>query len=254
MARPKLAVWKFASCDGCQLTLLDCEDELLEIAGALDIAQFLEATKVATEGPYDISLVEGSITTAHDAERIRDIRAQSKALITIGACATAGGIQSLRNFADVKEYTRLVYAHPDYISTLATSTPISDHVTVDFELRGCPVSKHQLLELISATLAGRKPKVARELAMHGMQAAGHGLRDGRAGHSLPWSGHAGRLRQSLPGGWARLLRLLRAEGNAERSGAIGADGRPWPHTARPARPLPKLQRGRARFPRRKRTP
>ncbi len=159
MANPKLAVWKFASCDGCQLTLLDCEDELLEIAGKLDIAEFLEATSGHSGGPYDISLVEGSITTAHDAERIQEIRRISGTLITIGACATAGGIQSLRNFADVEEFTRQVYAHPDYISTLATSTPISDHVKVDFELRGCPVSKRQLLELIAATLAGRKPHV-----------------------------------------------------------------------------------------------
>lgn len=159
MAKPKLAVWKFASCDGCQLTLLDCEDELLEIAGALEIAQFLEATSAIDDGPYDISLVEGSITTAHDAERIRTIREKSDVLITIGACATAGGIQSLRNFADVEAFTNAVYAHPEFISTLKTSTAISDHVTVDFELRGCPVSKHQLLELITATLAGRVPRV-----------------------------------------------------------------------------------------------
>lgn len=161
MTRPKLAVWKFASCDGCQLTLLDCEDELLAIADVLDIAHFLEATSSIKDGPYDISLVEGSITTAHDAERIRLIREQSSKLITIGACATAGGIQALRNFADVEAFTRAVYAHPDYIDTLATSTAIADHVTVDFELRGCPVSKHQLLELITATLSGRKPNVPR---------------------------------------------------------------------------------------------
>ncbi|MEQ9038880.1 MAG: oxidoreductase [Silicimonas sp.] len=161
MTRPKLAVWKFASCDGCQLTLLDCEDELLAIAQALNIAHFLEATSSITDGPYDISLVEGSITTAHDAERIRSIRDQSRKLITIGACATAGGIQALRNFADVEGFTRAVYAHPEYIETLATSTAIADHVTVDFELRGCPVSRHQLLELIAATLAGRKPHIPR---------------------------------------------------------------------------------------------
>jgi len=161
MARPKLAVWKFASCDGCQLTLLDCEDELLEIAGAIDIAHFLEATSAITGGPYDISLVEGSVTTAHDAARIREIRAQSGTLISIGACATSGGIQALRNFADVEEFTRAVYARPEFIETLASSTAIADHVTVDFELRGCPVSKHQLLELISATLAGRAPHVPR---------------------------------------------------------------------------------------------
>jgi len=159
MARLKLAVWKFASCDGCQLTLLDCEDELLQLADILEIAQFLEATRRQVGGPYDISLVEGSITTAGDAARIREIRAQSHVLIAIGACATAGGIQSLRNFADVAEYTAAVYAHPDYIDTLATSTAIADHVTVDLEIRGCPVSKGQLLEVIAATLAARKPRL-----------------------------------------------------------------------------------------------
>jgi coenzyme F420-reducing hydrogenase gamma subunit len=155
--KPKLAVWKFASCDGCQLSLLDCEDELLAIAGAVEIANFAEATRAVVEGPYDLSLVEGSVTTEHDAERIREVRRQSKVLITIGACATAGGIQALRNFADVKDFTRTVYAHPEYISTLATSTPIALHVKVDFELRGCPVNKAQLVELLSSFLAGRKP-------------------------------------------------------------------------------------------------
>ncbi|WP_421723489.1 oxidoreductase [Bauldia sp.] len=155
--RPRLAVWKFASCDGCQLSLLDCEDELLAVADAIDIAYFMEATRGKISGRYALSLVEGSITTAHDAERIKEVRRRSDVLITIGACATAGGIQALRNFADVKEYTSIVYARPDYISTLATSTPIADHVRVDFELRGCPISKQQLLEVVSAFLARRKP-------------------------------------------------------------------------------------------------
>src|SRR5581483_7133109 len=155
--RPKLAVWKFSSCDGCQLSLLDCEDELLAVAGAVEIAYFLEATRAEIPGPYDLSIVEGSVTTAHDAERIQEIRRQSKTLITIGACATAGGIQALRNFADVKEFISAVYARPDYIETLATSTPISAHVRVDFELRGCPINKYQLLEVIGAFLARRKP-------------------------------------------------------------------------------------------------
>lgn len=158
--RPKLAVWKFASCDGCQLSLLDCEDELLAVAGRIHIANFVEASREVVKGPYDLSLVEGSITTAHDAERIRQIRRVSRRLVTIGACATAGGIQALRNFASVEEYTSLVYARPEYISTLARSTPIADHVFVDFELRGCPVNKHQLLDVISAFLAGRKPNTA----------------------------------------------------------------------------------------------
>ena len=155
--KPKLAVWKFASCDGCQLTILDLEDELLDIVGAIDIAYFPEATRREIAGPYDLSLVEGSVTTAHDARRIKEIRAQSKTLVSIGACATAGGIQALKNFANVSEYISIVYATPDYIDTLATSTAIGDHVAVDLELRGCPISKHQLLEVVDAFLHGRRP-------------------------------------------------------------------------------------------------
>jgi sulfhydrogenase subunit delta len=159
VARKRLAVWKFSSCDGCQLSLLDCEDELLLLAGELEIAYFLEATSAVADGPYDLSLVEGSIGTPHDAERIQEVRRQSRALVTIGACATSGGIQALRNFADVDEFTRAVYAQPEFISTLATSTPISDHVRVDFELNGCPINKNQLLEVISAYLNDRRPQV-----------------------------------------------------------------------------------------------
>jgi sulfhydrogenase subunit delta len=155
--KPKLAVWKFASCDGCQLSLLDCEDELLAVAGEVEIANFPEASRAVVKGPYDLSLVEGSITTPHDAERIHHVRRSSKFLVTIGACATAGGIQALRNFKDVKEFISIVYATPTYIDVLSTSTPIADHVSVDFELRGCPINKHQLVEVISAFLHGRKP-------------------------------------------------------------------------------------------------
>jgi coenzyme F420-reducing hydrogenase gamma subunit len=155
--KPKLAVWKFASCDGCQLSLLDCEDELLTVLGRVEMAYFVEASSKSVRGPYDLSLVEGSITTAHDMERIRKVREVSKFLVTIGACATAGGIQALRNFQNVEDFIRIVYASPQYISTLSTSTPISDHVRVDFELRGCPINKHQLIEVISAFLNGRKP-------------------------------------------------------------------------------------------------
>ncbi len=161
MAKPaklKLAVWKFASCDGCQLTLLNCERELVDLLGEVEIAYFLEASRETVRGPYDLSLVEGSITTPHDAERIHAIRRDSKLLVTIGACATAGGIQALRNFRDVDELTSTVYASPQYIDTLRKSTAIEDHVHVDFELRGCPIDKRQLLGVISALRAGRAPQ------------------------------------------------------------------------------------------------
>jgi coenzyme F420-reducing hydrogenase gamma subunit len=157
--RPTLAVWKFASCDGCQLSLLDCEDELLAVAGAVRIASFTEMSRAKVEGPYDVSLVEGSITTPADAERIREVRESSRRLITIGACATSGGIQALRNFASGGEYADAVYAHPEYLSTLDTSTPISAHVEVNLELNGCPIDRRQLLEVIMSELVGRRPVI-----------------------------------------------------------------------------------------------
>lgn len=159
MSKPRLAVFKFASCDGCQLSLLDCEDELLAIAGEIEIANFAEASRAISDGPYDLTLVEGSITTPHDAERIKQVRKASRFLVTIGACATSGGIQALRNFADVREFVSVVYARPDYIETLATSTAIAAHVAVDFELRGCPIDKGQLLSVICAFLHGKRPDI-----------------------------------------------------------------------------------------------
>jgi coenzyme F420-reducing hydrogenase gamma subunit len=159
-ARPTLAVWKFASCDGCQLSLLDLEPELLALTRAVRIAHFTEMTRAHVEGPYDISLVEGSITTSDDLARILEVRKQSRYLITIGACAATGGIQALRNFVEPGEFASMVYAHPEYLRSLDTSTPISDHVVVDYELRGCPIDRFQLLEVILALLAHRRPVVA----------------------------------------------------------------------------------------------
>lgn len=156
-SKPRVAVFKFASCDGCQLTILDAEEELLSLAHAVEIAFFPEATSRNLEGPYDIGLVEGSITTHHDTRRIQQVRRECRKLITIGACATAGGIQALRNWQELGSLLRCCYAAPAFISTLKTSTPIADHVPVDLELRGCPVSKAQLLEVLSAILAGREP-------------------------------------------------------------------------------------------------
>ena len=158
-SKPRIAVFKFASCDGCQLSLLDAEDELLGVLGAVEIAYFPEASSAMGKPPYDIALVEGSITTHHDAQRIQQVRKQCRTLITLGACATAGGIQALRNWQDVDEFIRVVYATPSFINTLKLSTPIAEHVPVELELRGCPISKQQLIEVISAVLAGRKPNL-----------------------------------------------------------------------------------------------
>ena len=158
-SKPKLAVWKFASCDGCQLALIDCGEALLAISARFEIARFTEASRTVIRGPYDLSLVEGSIATARDLKRIQTIRRQSRWLVSIGACATAGGIQALRNGAVVADLVRAVYPRADFIDALATSTPIADHVPVDFELRGCPIDRGQLIEVISAFLSNRKPNI-----------------------------------------------------------------------------------------------
>ena len=155
--KPTLAVFKFASCDGCQLSILDVEDRLMDVAAAVDIVNFPEASSRVLDGPYDVGLVEGSVTTPHDRERILEIREQCGLLVTIGACATAGGIQALRNAAEVDALAAATYAHPEYLEVLAESTPISDHVDVDLEVPGCPVDGRGLVGILTAVLAGRRP-------------------------------------------------------------------------------------------------
>jgi sulfhydrogenase subunit delta len=159
VTRPKLAVYKFSSCDGCQLSLLNLEEQLLDLVGAVEIAYFLEARRRVLPPPYDIGLVEGSISTEEEEHRIRQVRRDCKFLVAIGACATSGGIQALRNWADLGDYVSAVYASPQFIQSLETATPIASHVFVDYELRGCPVNALHLLELISAFLAGRRPNI-----------------------------------------------------------------------------------------------
>jgi sulfhydrogenase subunit delta len=158
--RPKLAVWKFTSCDGCQLQILNLEDELLVLADAVEIAHFTEATRGTLAGPYEISIVEGSISTPEEVERIRAIREASSTLIAIGACANAGGIQALRNFARLDQTLSAVYATPEYVSALESSLPISSEVEVDFELQGCPPDPAQLLEVLGAYLEDRRPRIS----------------------------------------------------------------------------------------------
>ena len=157
--KPRLGVYKFSSCDGCQLSILNLEDELLDLVDALEVSFFLEARRQVLPPPYDIGLVEGSISTPDEEERIQQVRRDCKFLVAIGACATSGGIQALRNWGDVETYKRMVYPEPAFLKTLETSTGIASHVFVDFELRGCPINKDQLLELVTALLIGRKPDI-----------------------------------------------------------------------------------------------
>jgi len=156
-AKPRIAVHKFASCDGCQLAFLNLGEALLELAALVDMVHFAEAGPVEPDAVVDIAFVEGSITTREDQARIQRVRANSRYLVTLGACATAGGLQALRNLADGPGWLGAVYAHPEYIDALATSTPIAGHVKVDLELWGCPVSGRQVLAAVRALLNGVPP-------------------------------------------------------------------------------------------------
>lgn len=157
--RPRLAVHKFTSCDGCQLTILDCEETLLELADAVEISYFLEAKRDSTPGACDIALVEGSVSTPAEVERSRRIRAEAKVFVAFGACATAGGIQALRNFGDLAALKAAAYPDPTAVAALPTSTPHAAHVRVDFELQGCPPNRHQLIEVVTQLLLGRTPRL-----------------------------------------------------------------------------------------------
>lgn len=160
--RPRIGIVKFASCDGCQLTLLDLEDELLAIADRVDLVEFAEATSRRSAGPFDVLFVEGSISTAEQVQEIARLRAVSHRLVTIGACATAGGIQAIRNWFDPDEVRAAVYPEPTYVESLAQARPVADFVAVDGELRGCPISPGQLREFLVALVTGRRPQLPDE--------------------------------------------------------------------------------------------
>jgi coenzyme F420-reducing hydrogenase gamma subunit len=157
MTKPRLAIHKFSSCDGCQLALLNAGEALLQVARMVDIVHFAEAGPVDAEAKVDIAFVEGSISTPEEAERIRKVRANSTYLVSIGACATAGGIQALRNLHDAQQWVNGVYASPEYISTLDKVSPIAAQVKVDLELWGCPVNGRQVIGALRALLFGVVP-------------------------------------------------------------------------------------------------
>jgi coenzyme F420-reducing hydrogenase gamma subunit len=157
--KPRIAVWKFASCDGCQLSLIDLDEQLLDFAATVEVAYFVEVSRALKEGPYDISIIDGSMAMDKDQDLLRKIRAQSRFVVAIGACASQGGIQSLRNFASVSDFAKRIYRQPEWLDALEWSTPIRENIKVDFELQGCPVNKNHILEVVAALSDGRKPVI-----------------------------------------------------------------------------------------------
>ena len=246
-ARLRVGVVKYASCDGCQLTLLDLEDELLDVADRFEIVEFPEASSSRSSGPYDVLLVEGSISTPDQAREIVELRAKAKTLVTIGACASSGGIQALRNWADHDAFRAAVYAHPEYIESLATATPVRDHVDVDLELRGCPINPDQLRELLASLVLGRRPQIRDEAVCLECKRKGNVcvlVATGTPCLGPVTQTGCGAL---CPSYSARLLRLLRPEGAGERE----RPRRQLPHRppARGGRPaLRRLHRLRGTVP------
>lgn len=159
MSKPKVAVFKFASCSGCQQVFINCEDELLDIVGAVDIVYFPEAKRDNLEGPYDIGFVEGAITTPHDVDRILEVRKQCTTLVAMGACACTGGLPSLKNWKRLPWIKGEVYPNAEWIHTLDTAYGISAYVCPDAYLKGCPPNKDELLELVVSALMGKSPNL-----------------------------------------------------------------------------------------------
>jgi len=153
----KVAIFKFASCDGCQLAFFDLAEKLMELP--LEISYFLEAQSENDFEEVDVAFVEGSISTEEEIRRIKEIREKSQKVIAIGACSVSGGIQAIRNVLDFREVLTYVYPQPEYIQSLEMSKPISDFVDVDFEIRGCPITKENLEEVINSILIDKKPSL-----------------------------------------------------------------------------------------------
>jgi len=157
--RPRVGVIKLASCDGCQLTILDLEDELLAVTDRFEFVEFAEATSRRSSGPFDVLFVEGSISSPEQIIEIVRLRAAAKTLVAIGACATAGGIQALRTAAEHEAFRAAVYPAPAFVESLAVASPIANYVTVDAELRGFPIDARQLVEFLTALTTGRRPQL-----------------------------------------------------------------------------------------------
>jgi coenzyme F420-reducing hydrogenase gamma subunit len=171
-ARPlTVGVVKLASCDGCQLALLGLGDLLLDLGVHYRLAEFGEVSSDRSGGPFDVVLVEGSVSTQEQAEHLHHLREQTAFLVTIGACATSGGIQALRGWSR-ESVKPSVYPHPEWVEALPRCTPVADHVKVDAELRGCPIDPRQLVELLTAGRVGRRPQLPDEAVCAACKRAG----------------------------------------------------------------------------------
>ncbi|HYF92493.1 MAG TPA: hypothetical protein VD969_09595 [Symbiobacteriaceae bacterium] len=154
--RPKIAVYKFSSCAGCQLQILNIEEHLLDIACAVDIAYFVMARAQKGAGPFDIGFVEGAITSPEEIAKIKQVRKDCRVLVALGTCAAFGGIPTLKNWSPQREMEERVYQDVSVIQSVR-ACPIDQYVKVDAILRGCPIDRDEFLDLVKSALLGMKP-------------------------------------------------------------------------------------------------
>lgn len=156
--KPRVAFFDFTGCEGCQLEALNFEQELLDILNAVEIVNFREAMTERSDD-YDIAFIDGAITTPSGVERIKKIREQAKVLVAIGACATIGGINCLKNFYPLEEVKRIVYGDSAHYYQTITAQPVDAVVPVDYYVYGCPMTQSEYLKVLKALLQGKKPEI-----------------------------------------------------------------------------------------------
>jgi len=156
--KPIVAFFGLTCCAGCQLEILNQEDKLLDILRAIELVQFRMGSSATHDGPYDICFVEGSVTNEAELEKLKELREKSKVLVAMGACATTGGVNAIRNGLNIEELKQSVYGDASHIKTLPEILPLKKYVKVEFELQGCPINGEEFVELVKALLSGSTPR------------------------------------------------------------------------------------------------
>lgn len=154
--KPRIAFFDFAGCEGDQLQVANLEEKLLDILSHVEVASFREVATGHSDD-YDIAFVEGSITTPKDQDRLRDIRAKAKVLVALGACATIGGVNCLKNFVEQDVCRDYVYGRNARWYATFAAMPLSSVVTVDLEIHGCPIDRGEFARMVKELLLGKTP-------------------------------------------------------------------------------------------------
>jgi len=154
--KPRVAFFSLACCEGCQLQVLNCEEELLDLLNIIDIVKFREAMTESSDD-YDIAFIEGTVTRPYDAERVKKIRERAKVLVALGACAATGGVNMIKNSQDLEDVRKYVYGKKWQVHDTYAARPLEAVVKVDYSIHGCPIDRQDFLEIVKSLVLGRTP-------------------------------------------------------------------------------------------------